>query len=330
MLERSSALAPGDEVRRRDHVPAGAAAVGFPHRHDPAGLTVRQRLQHHGAHDAEDRRGRADAEGQRHQRRCGEARRPSQHASAMADIANRVFEQRRPDFIPCALFDAVHPAELAQRLASGLVRIHPSAPVLLGLLIDVKTNLFVETSLERVAPADGAEPFPAVGYPSHRASQLFRLASSTASNGGLVRPQRVDRRHAHAATGRHIRRDRGDDEQDHRGEGERPRIEWFGFVQQAQQQASQRTRRDQPNHHADRHQAQRAPDARGGTPTRRSRPAPCGRRFPACVPAPSTPSRRRRRSRRARAPRSRTRRRARRSRVVAQSWCPPHLRASER
>ena len=41
-------------------------------------------------------------------------------------------------------------AELEQRLASGLVRTHAGAAILLGLLIDVKTNLFVETALERV------------------------------------------------------------------------------------------------------------------------------------------------------------------------------------
>ena len=103
MLERSSALAPGDEVGRGDHVPDGAAAVGFPHRHDPIGLAVRQRLQHHRAHHAEDRGGRADAEGQRHQRRRGKAGRPSQHASAMTEITDRVVEQRRPDLVARAL-----------------------------------------------------------------------------------------------------------------------------------------------------------------------------------------------------------------------------------
>ena len=173
MLERSRALAPGDVVGRRDHVPDGAAAVGFPHRHDPIGLTVRQRLQHHRAHHAEDRRGRADAEGQRHQCRGGKARRPSQHASAMTEITHRVFEQRRPDLVPGALPDAFQSAELEQRLAPGLVWHHASAAMLRGLLIDVKTNLFVETALERVAPADRADPLPALCDPSHDASQLF-------------------------------------------------------------------------------------------------------------------------------------------------------------
>ena len=41
------------------------------------------------------------------------------------------------------------PAELEQRLAPGLVRTHAGAAILLGLLIEVKANLFVETALER-------------------------------------------------------------------------------------------------------------------------------------------------------------------------------------
>ena len=55
------------------------------------------------AHDAEDRGRRADAERQRDQRRRGEAGRPAQHAHAVADVAHRVLEQRRPDFIARAL-----------------------------------------------------------------------------------------------------------------------------------------------------------------------------------------------------------------------------------
>ena len=116
MLERSRALAPGDEVGGGDHVADGAAAVGFPHSHDPIGLVVRQRRQHHRAHHAEDRRGRADAEGQRHQCRGGKARRPSQHAKAMPEITHRVFEQRKPDLVPGALLTRSSPPNLSSAL----------------------------------------------------------------------------------------------------------------------------------------------------------------------------------------------------------------------
>ena len=70
--------------------------------------------------------------------------------------------------------------------------------------------------------------------------------------------------------------------------------------------------------------------ARGETPTSPSRRGPCGRRFPASAPAPSTPSRRRRRPPRAPAPRARTRRPAPKSRADARSCCRRHLRACGR
>ena len=91
-VERAGALAPRHEVRRGDHVPDGPAAVGLPHRDDAIGLAVGQRLQHDGPDDAEDRRGGADAERQRQQGPGSEARRPPQHADAVAEITCRVLE----------------------------------------------------------------------------------------------------------------------------------------------------------------------------------------------------------------------------------------------
>ena len=43
----------------------------------------------------------------------------------------------------------------------------------------------------------------------------------------LIRAQRVDRSLVHGAARGHVRRDRGNNEQHQRGDGERPRIEWF-------------------------------------------------------------------------------------------------------
>jgi len=63
VLEGPRPFAPGDEVGGGDHVAAGAAAVGFPDGDDTIGVAVWQRLQHHGADDAEHGRGRADTEG---------------------------------------------------------------------------------------------------------------------------------------------------------------------------------------------------------------------------------------------------------------------------
>ena len=81
----------------------------------------------------------------------------------------------------------------------------------------------------------------------------------------LIRPQRVDGRHAHAAARGHVRRDRRDDEQDQRGDGERPRIERFDLVQQSLEQPRERAGRDQPRGDADRRRGAAPGRARGGS-----------------------------------------------------------------
>jgi hypothetical protein len=145
----------------------------------PIGVAVRQRLQHHGPDDAEDRGGGADAEGQRHQGGGGEAGRPLQDAAAMANVAERVLDQRGPNLIPGALPRHLETAELQQRLAPRFVWAQARPKQLLGLLIEVKTDLFIETALERVAPAHRPYPLPALGDASHDRPQLLKVASST-------------------------------------------------------------------------------------------------------------------------------------------------------
>ena len=180
VVERPRALAPGDEVGQGDDVSLRAAAVGFPHRHDSRGVLVRQRLEHHRADDAEDRRGGADAEGERGEGRGGKGRRAPQRAEAVSKIAHRVLEERRPDLVARALLRAFEPAEPDKRLAARLVGAHPGAAILLGLMIEVEPNLLVETALERVALlSDRSDPLPALCDPAHDASQLFSVASRT-------------------------------------------------------------------------------------------------------------------------------------------------------
>ena len=85
--------------------------------------------------------------------------------------------------------------------------------------------------------------------------------------------------------------------------------------------------RDQPGGDADRDEAQRLAEHEAEHRRRPSRRAPCGRRFPASAPAPSTPSRRRHRPPRAPARPARTRRAAPKSRADARSCCRRPLRA---
>ena len=179
LVERSSTLAPLDEVGHRDAVAHAAAPVGFPDRDEPIGVMVGQRLQHHGADDAEDRGGRPDTEGQRDQRGGREPRRAPQYADAVTHIPEGVIEQRGPDLVARAFPGGFQSAEFQPRLAPRLGGAQAGPAQLLGLLIDVKPDLFVQAVLERAPPADGADPLPALCDASHDCPQLLSVASRT-------------------------------------------------------------------------------------------------------------------------------------------------------
>jgi len=76
-----------DEVDRRNPlVRQPLAVVGLPHRCQAIGIGIRQRAQNHAVEDAENGRGRADAQRERQHRGDGEARRAAQQAPAEADV----------------------------------------------------------------------------------------------------------------------------------------------------------------------------------------------------------------------------------------------------
>ena len=108
VLEGPRPLAPGDEVGGGDHVAAGAAAIGLPDGDEAIRVAIWQRLQHHGAHDAEHGRGRADAERQRQERRRGEARRAPQHAKAMTNVAQRIPDDGWTARVMCTVWCGFH------------------------------------------------------------------------------------------------------------------------------------------------------------------------------------------------------------------------------
>lgn len=177
VFERLRALAPGNEVGGRDDV-AIAAAIRLPYGNNPIRVGVRQRLQHDRADDAEDGGCRADAQGKCQQGCCRQAWRPPEQADALSQIAARVLQQRRTELVARALLHAVHAAELEHRVSAGLVRTHARAPVLLGLLIEVKPDLLVETVLQGIAPGDRTKASPRFAYKTHGA-HFAVVASST-------------------------------------------------------------------------------------------------------------------------------------------------------
>ena len=114
---------------------------------DPIGIGVGQRTEQHAVDDAEDRRCGADAETERQDRNNGEGLGPEKQAHAVTHIAKKVFEERRPVLVPRAFLEILDATEPDKRLPSRFVRGHSGAPVLLGLLIDVKADLLVESTL---------------------------------------------------------------------------------------------------------------------------------------------------------------------------------------
>ena len=73
-----------------------------------------------------------------------------QRPRAISQIANKIFEQGRPEFVAGVFLDALEPAEPDERLPARLGGRHAAPNVLLGLLIDVEAHLFVESALDRI------------------------------------------------------------------------------------------------------------------------------------------------------------------------------------
>lgn len=97
----------------------------------------------------------------------------------MAEITKEVFNEGRAELVARALLGTFHSTKLDQCLPAGLVWRHAGSQILLGLAIDVESNLLFETALEFVTPAEPTEPAPALHHSTHHAPALLRVASST-------------------------------------------------------------------------------------------------------------------------------------------------------
>src|SRR5262245_10722202 len=83
-----------EEVAPTGLSPLGAIRMAAHQLDDPIGLRVIERPQQYRIHDAEDRRVRADAERERHERRERKARSPDQGSNPVADVLDDRFEDR--------------------------------------------------------------------------------------------------------------------------------------------------------------------------------------------------------------------------------------------
>ena len=86
LLEHLGVLAHAHEVGRREARVLGAIGIQHLQVMQAIGVAVRQRLEQHAVHDAENGAIGADAERERQQRRRGKRRRAAQHAEGVADV----------------------------------------------------------------------------------------------------------------------------------------------------------------------------------------------------------------------------------------------------
>ena len=88
-------LAPRDEIGLSDDVAADVpAGIGFPDRDDAIGIAIRQRLEHHAADDAQRRRRRTNAEGERQNRGHRKARGPDERPQRKPQILQQSAHHR--------------------------------------------------------------------------------------------------------------------------------------------------------------------------------------------------------------------------------------------
>ncbi len=167
--------APADQIEIRDrahrgdvfeHVVARFIVVDVRHRdvaarqsparrrrpdvHEPIRIAVRQRPQQHAVHDAEHRRGRADAERDRQDGGCGEAGRPPHQPHAVLHVLREREQERDAARIARCLHQLRDGTELAARRVSCGLRRHAPHDVLLDEPLDVPAHLVAELGVDRI------------------------------------------------------------------------------------------------------------------------------------------------------------------------------------
>ena len=175
------------EVRRRHS--RVLRAIGIEHLHvvQAIRIAVRQRLEQHAVHHAEDRAVGADAERERDQRRRGKRRRAAQHAEGIADVLPQLGEKFRslhvssPPFVDGDAFlpRAVVIAESLERQPARALRGFALLDQLADPHLDMKGQLRVD-----VRGRFEAEEAPESRPPGHG-----RPTSVPARRGPRTRPR---------------------------------------------------------------------------------------------------------------------------------------------
>jgi hypothetical protein len=152
---------------------------------DLIGLDVRQRLQEHGVHNAENCGVRADPECEGEEHSAGESRTPSQGTEGVTDISHDAIEPLRASFIAAFLFCQIDRTKLAAGTLLRLFWVQALSHVLGNLVVEMKTQLGIHS------------PFPIppceAGVPGHRSvrglhDQRYRFTQPVPARGFCVQP----------------------------------------------------------------------------------------------------------------------------------------------
>ena len=137
------------------------------------GSSEREIGRRHGTLDGEYRGRRANAEGERDDRRRGESGTPAQLAHGVAKVLREIVEQAQADRIAHVVLVPLDSAERRSCHTAGLVRRHPAANELRGFHLDVEAHLVVHVALALRALDERPELPPE----NHVASRTCSMAS---------------------------------------------------------------------------------------------------------------------------------------------------------
>ena len=172
----------------------------MPHRHEPVGILVRERLEQDGIDNREDRGVRADAEREHDEHGGGEAGVLAKAAKGVAHVLQGGRDDRNGSPLPVLLCNLLHSPERQDSLPPGLLRGEARALVVVGVHAEMRLDLVRELAIAvRAVEQTGHPPGPRTKPPHHHPSRGARNRArisvvschSRASAASCLRPARV-------------------------------------------------------------------------------------------------------------------------------------------
>ena len=136
------------------------------------GVAERQRPEERRVDGAEDRRTRADAEGEDEDRARGEAPVAPEPPHRVPHVTRERVDRTEAAGIPRAVGDPGAAAERPARRPLGVAGRHPRGDVLLDLLLEVKPQLAIDLAFDSVPPERSSKMRRPAACPAHGVRSL--------------------------------------------------------------------------------------------------------------------------------------------------------------